>query len=187
MEKFDVNTVEYSDVLMFYHEEMTPYKYIYHLESEAIVELIFNDGHFCKLLALDEFAPSPYNRREYLDIAGINLITSGTITSEKMKKEKYGIWHTYRNRIEYFPYLVVLLNNPEYVIFDYSKANCKIKAAIILVYKLSDNELLHLFCNFTDKEKTKIKPVTFIVHKNEKYVLDQENCKVVKTERVEIS
>lgn len=184
MKKFDSNTIEYQDLLMFYRDEITLYNYKYFLDDNSIVKLIFKEQHFCKLIALDEFAPSSYKRREYLDDLGLEKINNKLITCELMKKTKPKEWRTYRNRLEYFPYITDLLKKPEYIIFNNKNTKTKIRADVILLYKLSDKEYLHLFCRYIDSDKKNIKPVTFIVHKNEKYIEHQERKVISKIETI---
>lgn len=174
MDKFNADNIEYKDLLMIYRDEITPYIYKYTLFDDKIITLIFKEEHFCKLLALDEFAPSLYKRREYLDERGIEKIECGNISSMKLKKQKTKIWRTYRNRIEYFGYLKELLNSPQYIIFNQSIANTKIEADIILLYKLSESEYIHLFCRNIGSDEVILKPITFLIHKNNKYIAEQD-------------
>ncbi len=178
MNKYDPDIIEYKDILMLYRDEITLYEYKYVLENNNIIKLVFKEEHFCKLLALDEFAPSQYKRREYLDKLGITKIEEGIITSEKMRKEKHKTWKTYKNRIEYFPYLKILLDHPQYIIFNKEITNTKIKADVVLLYQLSENEYIHLFCKNISNEDTILKPITFVIHKNNKYIKDQENIHI---------
>lgn len=174
MDKFDANSIEYKDLLMIYRDEITPYIYRYTLVDDKIITLIFKEEHFCKLLALDEFAPSLYKRREYLDRRGIEKIECGEISSIELKKQKPKIWRTYKNRVEYFVYLKELLSNPQYIIFNQSIANTKIEADVILLYRLSESEYIHLFCRNIGKHDVVLKPITFVIHKNNKYVAEQD-------------
>lgn len=178
--KFDANTTEYLDVLKFYRTNITPYQYSYDLANGSTVSLVLKDENFCKLLAMDEFAPSRYKSRDYLDLKGLKSIEDGTISSSKNKAAKSKIWREYKNRIEYFPFLVDLLFKPEFIIFNPSLASTKIKADVLLGYKLSEKEHLHLFCNYIDAKKINMKAVTFIYHKNDKYFKGQVTIPVKK-------
>ena len=180
--KYDANKVEYKDILMFFRDEIIVYEYRYTLEDNTTILLKIKEQHFCKLLALDEFAPSTYKRRMYLDELGLEKVEKEELTSVDSKNKKPKIWKTYKNRIEYFPYLRELLLKPEYVIFNKQLLNTKIDAQIILLYRLSETEYIHLFCKQI-KDNTII-PITFLIHKNDKYIINQETKVISKVETV---
>lgn len=179
----DPNNIELDTIADFYINTICCNKYIYTLENNKKISLEFDKTNLCHLLAIHKYNNDFKLKHDYEGLGGFNNIKNKILTMSKLIKNQ-SVFGQCKNRIIYFPLLPKLLKDPSFIYFDKNivSGKCIIRSSIVLHKKYDQFKYrIHLFADMENEDK--YYPVTFIIHKNTKYIDNQE---LVNIKNVEI-
>lgn len=176
------------DIVVFYENQILPYRYTYTCEHELKISFIFEDENLCHLLfgTIDKHY---HKRKEYVGKLGYNNIKNGIVTLENLPSF---IRSKSIHRILDFILISKIISKPTVIIFNNKLVkqdgnkylNSDIKAKFLLAKQLTVFQYIHLFLNEVGPQK-KLAPISFFPNKDENYIREQTIFKVVGTPIIE--
>lgn len=178
------------EVVNYYEENIKPYKYTYECNNNLKITFYIDESDICHLITGTIPKGTP-NASKYRGIEGYNKIKSGEITitnlPHNIKKSKV------KNRCNSFLNLENMLANPKAIYYnpkivkkgDSIKLKDSDLKADFLLYKLKNNDIIHLFLR---NEHKRVIPVSiFSQGKNkDEYITDQIEIKILNVIKTKI-
>lgn len=177
-----------SDIQKYYEFELVPFEFNYELEDGTNINLRFKKEDFCHLVGIHYFAPEDKLKHEYRSHLGYSKIENNEITINTLSSNK-GAWGKHKERILNFIHVKEVLVDPKILLFNANvvSGGCNIKCTFVLS-KPKNNVVLNLAIDVKTNGKYYY-PVTFLVtlgSTKDKFIRGQKQCKILKTEIVEL-
>jgi hypothetical protein len=106
------------------------------------VNLLFHNDNFCHLLGL-QYIKAP-GSKVAKGARGVQDIRAGVITFDTLKRVNKGRFKSVKYRIQYFPFLLQLLQNPSAIQFDPSLVTDCIITCDLILYDDYETRKVHL-------------------------------------------
>jgi len=169
------------DLIVFYENDIMPYRYIYECEHNLKVSFTFEEENLPHLL-FGTIEKTYAKRKDYTGQLGYDNMKNGLVTLDNLPKFIYdkGI-----HRILNFILISKVLAKPSVIIFNKNLVkqngnkyiNTNINAKFLLDRNLNNGKHIHLFLDQVGKSK-RLVPNSFFPNDKENYILDQVSFKV---------
>ena len=153
------------------------------------IEIVFYIENFCHLLGLQHV----YGKnKKYLGINGYNVIKSGQLKRNDLKKHNKTEYNRIEIKLEHFDEICDMLKSGEFIKFyQYKTKPLSAIVADFVIFQDKKEYILHLFLRQENENTNQYNPVSFIVKSaNDKsknqYISGQEYKKVTCFEIVDL-
>jgi hypothetical protein len=133
-------------LLEFYEANLCGREFKYDLADDTgtnhSVSLVFRNENFCHLLGLQHIKSS--GSKIIQGVRGAQDIKDGRVTFDTLKTVNAGRFKSVKYRIQYFPFLLQLLQNPSVIQFDPALVNDCVITCDLMLHEDYESRKVHL-------------------------------------------
>ncbi|WP_336771325.1 PBECR4 domain-containing protein [Bacillus bombysepticus] len=170
-------------IQQFYKEHLCDRLFVYSTDDpqRPQIKLRFKEENLGHLLGLQHIFEETKHGTKYVGQSGYDLIKTGELTFDLMRKTKKSGYKENETRILFFPFVYQILHNPDSVIFDPESLTIRTKLkADLIFYNELNKRYLHLFLDHYKKRPEIYFAKSFFDRKNDKLIAGQTSVNVTK-------